>query len=160
MNDLQRELRSAETDSHQPGSSPADRQVGLGRNPRDTAGAPLLHPEVCSQRETGKVLLVASPFPHSASLGWHPFFPPCSVALRTGWSCERQCTNGCQRRLRSCFIPATPWQDTQPPGASVSSSVKWGVCPAHGVGCGENELIYAQCWELCLPHGQSQWSCK
>ena len=74
-------------------------KLGWGGTPETWREPLLLYPEVCSQQEAGKVFLFASHFPHSASLGWHPFFPPHSVALRTGWSCERQCTSGCQHRL-------------------------------------------------------------
>ena len=119
-------------------------KLGWGGTPETRREPPLLHPEVCSQQEAGKVLLFASHFPHSASLGWHPFFPLRSVALRTGWSCERQCTSGGQHRLHSYFMPAIPWQDTQALCASVSSSVKRGECvQLVGLVCGENELIYA-----------------
>lgn len=119
-------------------------KLGWGGTPETWREPPLLHPEVCSQQEAGKVLLFASHFPHSASLGWHPFFPLHSVALRTGWSCERQGTSGGQHRLHSYFMPAIPWQDTQALCASVSSSVKRGECvQLVGLVCGENELIYA-----------------
>ena len=146
-------------DSHQPGSSSADRQVGLRRNPRDMEGAPTPIPRgllAAGSRESLSLCISFSSFCLTRMTPVLPSPQCCPEDWMKLWEAVHQWMPA---QAHSYFMPAIPWQDTQALCASVSSSVKWGECvQLVGLVCGENELIYEQCLELCLPHSQGHWN--